>query len=70
VSDIAACEELVNKVISSAKIVRSSASAQELYLEFSDGTFFSFTVSAVLAAEGVLYRSTSGEPILLQSTTL
>jgi hypothetical protein len=70
VSDIAAMEELVNKVISSAKIVRSCPSAQELYLEFDDGPFFSFAVSAVLRAEGVLCRSTSGEPVPLRSISL
>jgi hypothetical protein len=70
VSYIAAIEELVNKVISSVKIVRSSATAQELYLEFDDGTFFSFTASAVLGAEDVLCRSTSGEPVPLRSITL
>ena len=54
--------ELAEKVVASAKISRYSDKEQELSLEFTDGTSFSFACCTKLISEATAYRGGVGMP--------
>ena len=58
--------ELAGKIISSAKITRPSVHEQEVALEFSDGTSFSFCCSSKVTSEVSVYRGGVGEPEVIR----
>jgi hypothetical protein len=62
--------ELAGKLILSAKITRPSVSEQELALEFSDGTSFSFCCSSRVKSEVSVYRGGIGEPEVIRDLAL
>jgi hypothetical protein len=58
--------ELAEKVIASAKITRYSDKQQELSLEFTDGTSFSFACCTKLVSEATAYRGGVGVPEIIR----
>ena len=59
--------ELAAKVIVSAKITKSSQHEQELALEFTDGTSFSFCCTSNLSSDTSLYRGGVGQPEIVRA---
>ena len=62
--------ELAGKVIVSARITQASVQEQELSLEFTDGTSFSFSCTSKVKSETSLYRGGVGEPEVIRNLTL
>ncbi len=58
--------EVAQKVISSAKVMRHSHSEQELSLEFTDGTSFSYSCRSNTVSEACVYRGGVGEPQVIR----
>ena len=61
-----AIPELADKVVASAKITRYSDKEQELSLEFTDGTSFSFACCTKLISEATAYRGGVGVPDIIR----
>jgi hypothetical protein len=61
-----AIPELTEKVVASAKITRYSDKEQELSLEFTDGTSFSFACCTKLISEATAYRGGVGVPDIIR----
>lgn len=58
--------ELAKKVFVAAKIMRTSDEDQELSLEFTDGTSFSYSCSSKVVAEVSVYRGGVGEKEIIR----
>ena len=61
-----AIPELAEKVVAAAKIRRYSDKEQELSLEFTDGTSFSFACCTKLISEATAYRGGVGMPDVIR----
>jgi hypothetical protein len=59
--------ELSEKIVASAKITRYSDQEQELSLEFTDGTSFSFACCTKLISEATAYRGGVGMPDVIRA---
>jgi hypothetical protein len=58
--------ELANKLIATAKISRHSDEEQELSLEFTDGTSFSYSCCSKVFSMASAYRGGVGEPEIIR----
>jgi hypothetical protein len=58
--------ELAKKVIATVKITRHSDEEQELSLEFTDGTSFSYSCCSRVSSVASAYRGGVGEPEIIR----
>ena len=60
------CAEVAGKTVSRLQLFQSVKGAQEVLLEFTDGTAFSLTVEATTARVAYLFHQSEGTPETIQ----
>jgi hypothetical protein len=63
--DCVECTELTGKTIKTLKIYEDDVDGCETFIEFTDGTSFSSSVSYQPAMKGTLYRGGAGTPQII-----
>jgi hypothetical protein len=61
------CVEAKGKTVYRLRLVRSEGGSQELLLEFTDGTAFSFSVEPTANRSAYLYEQSNGSPSTIRT---